>query len=216
MSMECFLIAHPKGNLMWDVGAIPDSSFRPAAAERCATGRSQNSDVSACRNRLRAGRYQLPGAFALSLGSRWELNLFAARPGSRPRPNATSCSRAAVSRTEPANFSCIEKQDRVPHEDEYDVFMDRTVSSGPLSPLGSSGSVFETRQNRSVVSQRRPLSLRRGAQLNRLPTSEFNVDQTVASRAAVEAYLKKSGSQLWIQHDFNGSAKLKKSPLFYE
>src|ERR1700752_4014909 len=27
MSMECFLIAHPKGNLMWDVGAIPDSSF---------------------------------------------------------------------------------------------------------------------------------------------------------------------------------------------
>jgi N-acyl homoserine lactone hydrolase len=29
MSMECFLIAHPKGNLMWDVGAIPDSSFPP-------------------------------------------------------------------------------------------------------------------------------------------------------------------------------------------
>jgi hypothetical protein len=52
--------------------------------------------------------------------------------------------------------------------------------------------------------------------LNRLPTSEYNVDQTVASRAAVEAYLKKSGSQLWIQHDSNGSAKLKKSPLYYE
>ena len=29
MSMECFLIAHPKGTLMWDVGAIPDSSFPP-------------------------------------------------------------------------------------------------------------------------------------------------------------------------------------------
>ena len=29
MSMECFLIAHPKGNLMWDVGAIPDNSFPP-------------------------------------------------------------------------------------------------------------------------------------------------------------------------------------------
>jgi hypothetical protein len=24
MSMECFLIAHPKGTLMWDVGAIPE------------------------------------------------------------------------------------------------------------------------------------------------------------------------------------------------
>jgi hypothetical protein len=52
--------------------------------------------------------------------------------------------------------------------------------------------------------------------LNRLPTSEYNVDQTIASRAAVEAYLKKTHSQFWIQHDFNGSAKLKKSPLFYE
>ena len=24
MSMACFLIAHPKGNLIWDTGAIPD------------------------------------------------------------------------------------------------------------------------------------------------------------------------------------------------
>src|SRR5262245_26736485 len=29
MSVPCFLVAHPKGTLMWDVGAIPDSSFRP-------------------------------------------------------------------------------------------------------------------------------------------------------------------------------------------
>ena len=32
----------------------------------------------------------------------------------------------------------------------------------------------------------------------------------------IEAFLKKTGAQLWIQHDFNGSAKLKKSPQFYE
>src|SRR5438552_17707068 len=29
MSVPCFLVAHPKGTLMWDVGAIPDSSFKP-------------------------------------------------------------------------------------------------------------------------------------------------------------------------------------------
>ncbi len=33
---------------------------------------------------------------------------------------------------------------------------------------------------------------------------------------AVEAFLKKTGAQLWIQHDFNANAKLKKSPQFYE
>jgi len=28
--------------------------------------------------------------------------------------------------------------------------------------------------------------------------------------------MKKNGSQLWIQHDAAGNAKLKKSPQFYE
>ena len=40
--------------------------------------------------------------------------------------------------------------------------------------------------------------------------------QTVASRAAVEAFLKKTGAQLWIQHDFTANAGLKKAPEFYE
>ncbi|MGH9681978.1 MAG: MBL fold metallo-hydrolase, partial [Candidatus Acidiferrales bacterium] len=29
MSMACFLIAHPKGNLIWDTGAVPDGSWTP-------------------------------------------------------------------------------------------------------------------------------------------------------------------------------------------
>src|SRR5438105_15812299 len=28
MSVPCFLIAHPNGTLMWDVGAVPDSLFK--------------------------------------------------------------------------------------------------------------------------------------------------------------------------------------------
>ncbi len=28
MSVPCFLIAHPKGTLMWDVGVVPDSDFK--------------------------------------------------------------------------------------------------------------------------------------------------------------------------------------------
>src|ERR1700736_3894116 len=39
MSMGCFLIAHPKGNLIWDTGAIPDNSWTP-------TGRSVTQHVT--------------------------------------------------------------------------------------------------------------------------------------------------------------------------
>src|SRR5258706_15733608 len=27
MSVPCFLVAHPKGTLMWDVGAVPDNAI---------------------------------------------------------------------------------------------------------------------------------------------------------------------------------------------
>src|SRR3984885_377269 len=29
LSVPCFLIVHPKGTLMWDVGAVPDSTLKP-------------------------------------------------------------------------------------------------------------------------------------------------------------------------------------------
>src|SRR5712671_5684886 len=32
MSMACFLIAHPKGNLIWDTGAVPDDSWTPTGS----------------------------------------------------------------------------------------------------------------------------------------------------------------------------------------
>src|SRR5262247_4950316 len=32
MSVACFLVAHPRGTLMWDVGAVPDSGFTQGAS----------------------------------------------------------------------------------------------------------------------------------------------------------------------------------------
>ncbi len=52
--------------------------------------------------------------------------------------------------------------------------------------------------------------------LDRVPTFDFNQAQTRASRIAIDAFLKKTGAQLWIQHDFIGNAKLNKSPNYYE
>lgn len=40
--------------------------------------------------------------------------------------------------------------------------------------------------------------------------------QTAASRADVEVFLKKTGAQLWIEHDIKANANLKKAPQYYE
>src|SRR5437870_7525930 len=29
MSVPCFLVAHPKGTMIWDAGAVPDTAFKP-------------------------------------------------------------------------------------------------------------------------------------------------------------------------------------------
>ena len=52
--------------------------------------------------------------------------------------------------------------------------------------------------------------------LGRVPTFEFNKEQTIASRAMIDDYIKKRNMQLWIEHDFAGKAKLRKSPPYYE
>jgi hypothetical protein len=43
-----------------------------------------------------------------------------------------------------------------------------------------------------------------------------NPEQTRTTRVGIDAFLKKVGAQLWMQHDFDENAKLKKAPNFYE
>ncbi|MGH9687251.1 MAG: hypothetical protein ACRD5K_09190 [Candidatus Acidiferrales bacterium] len=50
---------------------------------------------------------------------------------------------------------------------------------------------------------------------NHVPSFEYNRQESLASRAMIEAYIKKTGAQLWIEHDFIANAKLKKSPRYY-
>jgi len=51
---------------------------------------------------------------------------------------------------------------------------------------------------------------------DKTPTFEFNGAQSLASRANIEAFLKKSGAQLWIEHDLQLFRGLKKAPDYIE
>jgi len=48
------------------------------------------------------------------------------------------------------------------------------------------------------------------------PDNEFSVEQSAASRKLIEEYLQKTKMPLWIEHDFNANAKLKKAPAYYD
>jgi len=75
MSNGLFLIAHPKGNLIWDTGAIPDNSWTPTAVlSRCMshsrTARREKRTwtipaSASSRKRYSHSEHQLPCPFAL-------------------------------------------------------------------------------------------------------------------------------------------------------
>ena len=50
----------------------------------------------------------------------------------------------------------------------------------------------------------------------RIPTFEFNAEQSKASRARVEQYLKDNNATLWIEHDIATHAALPKAPAYVD
>ena len=221
MSVPCFLVAHPIGTLMWDVGAVPDSSFKPGLP-----GTLRYATVNkTLTSQLAEVGYAPEDITYLSFSHfHWDhvgnANVFAKSIWLvRKLERDIMFTEPFSPRTEPANYSALRNSKTMMVEkEEHDVFGDGTViiKSAPghspehqvlflklakTGPVVLSGDLYHYPEERK---------------LNRVPTTEFNAAQTVASRAAIDAFLKKTGAQLWIQHDFNANAKLKKSPQYYE
>src|SRR5580658_3989 len=220
MSAPCFLVAHPKGTLMWDTGPVPDGNFKPgggpgtmryATSTKPLTARLAEVGYAPADIKYLAlshFHWDHVGNSNLFAGSTWlvtkaERDIMFADP---PSP-----------RTEPQNFSALKNSKTVfLTTDEYDVFGDKTVviKAAPGHSPGHQVLYLKLAKTGPVVISGDLYHYPEDRMLNKIPTTEFNGAQTVTSRAAVEAYIKKTGSQLWIQHDYIANAKLKKSPEF--
>jgi N-acyl homoserine lactone hydrolase len=222
MSVPCFLVAHPKGTLMWDVGVIPDGDFKPdglPATLNYATSLKplmpQLAEVGYTPADITYVAFSHFHYDHVANGNAFAASTWLVRPLEREIMFAEPPS----TRTVPANYAALKNSKTVIiKDDEYDVFGDGTVvikSAPGHSPdhqvlflkLAKKGPVLLSGDLWHYPEERK---------LGRYPTTEFNRDQTVASRAKIEAYMKKTGAQLWIQHDFTANAKLKKAPAFYE
>ena len=207
--------------MIWDAGAIPDSSFKPGAPGTLRNGVS----LKPLTAQLAESGYTPADIKYLALSHfHWDhvgnSNVFANATWLTPKAERDVMFGDPPSpRTEPANFSELKNSKTVLiAKDEYDVFGDKTViiKAAPGHSPGHQVLYLKLAKTGRVVLSGDLYHYPEERKLNRLPTAEFNVEQTAASRASVEAFLKKTRAQLWIQHDFLASAKLKKAPLFYE
>jgi glyoxylase-like metal-dependent hydrolase (beta-lactamase superfamily II) len=222
MSVACFLVAHPRGTLIWDAGAVPDSSFKPGGGP--ATLRYATSTKTLTAQLAEIG-YAPADITYLSISHfHWDhvgnANVFAGSTWLvRKLERDIMFTEPFSPRTEPANYSALKNsKTQIVTKKDYDVFGDGAVvlKSAPGHSPDHQVLFLKLAKTGPVVISGDLYHYPEERKLKKVPTTEFNAAQTIAARAEVEAFLKKTGAQLWIQHDFNANAKLKKAPQFYE
>jgi N-acyl homoserine lactone hydrolase len=231
LSVPCFLIAHPKGTLIWDTGAIPDSAWKPtggAVTHHVVLPDSQERDVTMTRPlkaQLAEAGYSPSDITCLALShyhydhtananafpaATWLVRqeerdaMFAAKP-----PGVT----------QPSTYASLRNgKTLILKSDDFDVFGDGAVviKSAPGHTPGHQVLYVKLAKTGGVLLSGDLYHYPEERALNRVPTFEFNQEQTRASRVRIEAFLRETGAQLWIQHDFRANARLKKAPDYYE
>ena len=228
MSVPCFLVAHPKGTLMWDVGVIPDGTVQ--AQTQGAARASVNPTAAAVVTRTLNSQLVQIGYrpadityVAISHAHRdhsANLNEFAAstwlaRPAEREFMWEDNNARVD------ASFYGALKTGKttMTDTDEYDVFGDGQVviKSAPGHTPGHQVLVLRLASTGRVMLSGDLYHYPQERTLHRPPPdNEANVQQSATSRAMIEEYLQKTKTALWIEHDFIANAKLKKSPAYYD
>lgn len=231
LSVAAYLIVHPKGVLLWDAGAVPDGDWTVTGdpvAHRLVLPDAQERHVtlrSTLRGQLASVGYAPRDVTHLALSHyHWDhtanANAFAGATWLvRQVEREAMFAEKPVGAVRPATYASLrDSRTVILKDDEHDVFGDGAVilklAAGhtpghqvlyvKLAQTGGvllSGDLYHYPQERTM---------------DRLPTFEFSEEQTRLARRAVEVFLMRTGTQLWIQHDFVADAKLKKAPAYYE
>jgi len=218
-----YLIVHPKGTLMWDSGAIPDADLKadgsPVTHERFTATKTLKSQLASVGYTPKDITY-----FGLShyhvdhianandfAGSTWLVQ--------QPERDAMFAEKGGSPITQRAKYATLkDSKTKILNGQDYDVFGDGTVvikaaywhtpghqvvyrKLAKAGPILRAGDLYHYQEERNT---------------DKTPTFDFDRDQSLASRVAIEAFIKKTGAQLWIEHDLAHFNHLKKAPSYYE
>ncbi|HEY1305270.1 MAG TPA: N-acyl homoserine lactonase family protein [Vicinamibacterales bacterium] len=228
-SVPCFLVAHPNGTLMWDLGILPDDTVEARARGEQGNPTATSPAVTTVPRTLRSQLAELgyrPADitfFAFShahVDHNANANQFAASTWlARPAERAFMWEEGNT-RVNKTFFDDIKTSKSISLEqDEYDVFGDgkAIIKAAPGHSPGHQVLVLNLARTGRIMIAGDLYHYPQERTFHRPPPdTEFNVQQSAASRAMIEEYLKKTKTEIWIEHDFVANAKLRKSPAFYD
>jgi glyoxylase-like metal-dependent hydrolase (beta-lactamase superfamily II) len=211
--VTCYLVVHPKGTLMWDVGLTPDAALKPDApnkplkAQLAEVGYTPADITYLAMSHYHSDHTANANDFASStwIVQRAEHDTMFTEPP--PRILA------------PATFNALKNsKTKMLNNEDYDVFGDGKVAikTAPGHTPGHQVLFLKFKKDGNMLLAGDLYHFPEEQTLNRFPTFEFNVPQSAGSRAAMDEFMKKNNAQMWISHDLATYNKAKKSPQFYE
>lgn len=217
----CYLVVHPKGTLMWDVGQIADANMP-------ATGPGEQGPFRVNRKLLPqlADLGYKPADITYMAMSHYHLdhsanaNEFAGSTWIVQEPERAAMFTEPPPRMAPfAQYSKLRDAKTIlVKSTDHDVFGDGTVvlkfapghtpghqmlflRLARTGPLLLAGDLYHYPEERT---------------LDRVPTFDTSREQTRETRKKTEEFLKQTGAQMWIQHDMALYEKIKKAPEYID
>jgi N-acyl homoserine lactone hydrolase len=217
-----YLIVHPRGTLMFEAGTVPDADFkadgapvtagiisatRPLAPQLAAAGYKPSDVTYFAMSHLHSDHTANANDFA---GATWIVQKAERDAMFADKPQGI---------IQPAHFSALKNaKTKILNDEDFDVFGDGTVvvKSAPGHTPGHQVLFVKLAKTGPVLLAGDLYHYPEERTTGRVPTFEFNAEQSRAARAKIEAFIKSTGAQLWIEHDIATHAKLPKSPAYVE
>jgi N-acyl homoserine lactone hydrolase len=219
----CYLVVHPKGTLVWDVGQVPDKDIpdngtevvqqeilkatRRLSTQLSALGHPIESINYVAMSHYHADHTANANAFAKSTWivqqAEYEMMFKEGEVGIRS----------------PETYKDLKETKRITlNNADHDVFGDGTVivKTAPGHTPGHQMLFLRLAKFGPLLLEGDLYHLPEERTLDRVPTFDFDAAMTRATRVKAEAFLKETGATMWIQHDPPTYAGLKKAPEFYE
>jgi glyoxylase-like metal-dependent hydrolase (beta-lactamase superfamily II) len=217
-----YLIVHPRGTLMFDSGGIADSKFKDGQP----VTEPPMSATKPLLPQLAAAGYKPADInyFALShyhSDHTGNANEFAGATWIVQKAERDFMFGKIPEGTIIAVDSFIKLKDaktKILNDESFDVFGDGTVvlMSAPGHTPGHQVLAVKLAHRGLVVLAGDLYHYPEERTTGRTPTFEFNAEQSKASRAKIEQFLKDNHAELWIEHDVATHANLPRSPQYVD
>ena len=230
LAVTAFLVVHPEGTLLWDTWAVPDDAWTPTGepvARRIYLSDGRLRPISVTRSitgQIEAAGVSPDAITYLALShSHWDhtanANRFTAATWLVPQAEyALMLPATPPPVAQPSTFAALRSSRTVTVDGRYDVFGDGTVVVLPTPghTPGHQSLYVRLANTGGVVLSGDLYHYPEEYTLGRLPTAEVDLEQTRASRAALDAFMAETGAVLWIQHDRVASQGWRMSPEYYD